>query len=147
MLKDTINSLIMASMKARDKERTTTLQLIKSEIQKIETSGQKQDYTEAVEINMLKKMVKQRQEAIDMYVAAGRKELADAEQTQINVISEFLPAEASEVDICNVIDELIAGGVEPVKANMGSLIKGVKAKLSNADGKLVSQLVQKYLQK
>ena len=94
-----LNKLIMDAMKAHDTVRTETLRAIKTAFMNWQTSkehaGKELTYADSMQI--IKKMVKQREESIDQYVTAGRQELADAEQAQINVLKEFLPAEITAV--------------------------------------------------
>ena len=97
-MKNNINALIMEAMKNHDSVRTETLRAIKSAFLNWQTSKENagKELTEADEIQIIKKMVKQRQESVEQYLAAGRKELADAEQAQINVLETFLPKAASD---------------------------------------------------
>ena len=87
-----LNKLIMDAMKAHDTVRTETLRAIKTAFMNWQTSkehaGKELTYADSMQI--IKKMVKQREESIEQYVTAGRQELADAEQAQINVLKEFL---------------------------------------------------------
>ena len=148
MIKDILNNLIMESMKAHNSVRTETYRAIKTAFMNWQTAKENagKEMTETDEINVLKKMVKQRQESMEQYFAAKRDDLAYAEADQITIIKEFLPEEATEeeiiktlVDICNT--EHIACD----KRNMGILIRKVKEALPNADGKLVAQVVSKNL--
>ena len=83
---------------------------------------------------------------MEQYIAAGRKELADAEQAQINVLETFLPKAASEEDIVRAFDQAKeANGWTAEKKNMGLFVKAIKAVLPNADGKMVAQVVQSQL--
>lgn len=143
-----LNKLIMEAMKAHDTVRTETLRGIKTAFMNWETSkehaGKELTYADGMQI--IKKMVKQREESIEQYVAAGRQELADAEQAQINVLKEFLPAEVTAEQIEACVNEVITSGiVEPIKKNMGSIIKTIKETLPTADGKLVAQIVASKL--
>ena len=89
----------------------------------------------------------QRQESMEQYFAAKRDDLAYAEADQITIIKEFLPEEATEEDILKCFNDVIGqDGVEPIKKNMGTIIKMIKSFLPNADGKLVAQVVQRNLQ-
>lgn len=148
MIKDILNNLIMESMKAHNSVRTETYRAIKTAFMNWQTAKENagKEITKTDEINVLKKMVKQRQESMEQYFAAKRDDLAYAEADQITIIKEFLPEEATEeeiiktlVDICNT--EHIACD----KRNMGILIRKVKEALPNADGKLVAQIVSKNL--
>lgn len=142
MLNSEITEMIMASMKARDKVRTTTLQLIKSEIQRIETSGKQYDLTS--EVSMLKKMVKQREDSINQYQQAGRNDLVDEEKAQLKIIKEFLPEDISE-DVIETAVQIAIKDIDPIKKNMGLIIKSVKQQFPTADGSIISKIVKNYV--
>ena len=147
-MKNGINALIMEAMKNHDTVRTESLRAIKSAFLTWQTSKDNagKEMTEADEIQILKKMVKQRQESVEQYLAAGRKELADAEQAQIDVLETFLPQAASEEDIVRAFQQAReANGWEAEKRNMGLFVKAIKAALPNAEGKMVAQVVQSQL--
>lgn len=148
LINDKIDMLIMNSMKNHDTARTETLRSIKAAFLNWKTMKENagKTMTSADETQVLKKMVKQRQESIEQYCAAARNELADAEQAQIDVIQEFLPAEATEKDILKCFNDVIGqDGFEPIKKNMGIIIKYIKSALPNADGKMVATIVQSNL--
>ena len=147
-MKNELNALIMEAMKSHDTVRTETLRAIKSAFLNWQTSKENagKELTEADEIQIFKKMVKQRQESVEQFIAAGRKELADAEQAQIDVLETFLPKAATEEDIARAFAEAQASnGWEAEKKNMGLFVKAIKAALPNADGKMVAQVVQSRL--
>ena len=147
-MKNEINALIMEAMKNHDSVRTESLRAIKNAFLNWSTSKENagKEMTEADEIQIIKKMVKQRQESVEQYVAAGRQELADAENAQIAVLETFLPKAASEEDIVNAFNAAKeANGWETEKKNMGLFVKAIKAALPNADGKMVAQVVQSQL--
>ena len=147
-MKNEINALIMEAMKNHDTVRTETLRAIKSAFLNWQTCKENagKELSEADEIQIIKKMVKQRQESVEQYIAAGRKELADAEQAQINVLETFLPKAASEEDIVRAFDQAKeANGWTAEKKNMGLFVKAIKAVLPRADGKMVAQVVQSQL--
>ena len=147
-MKNELNALIMEAMKNHDAVRTETLRGIKSAFLNWQTSKENagKELTEADEIQVLKKMVKQRQESVEQYIAAGRKELADAEQAQIDVLETFLPKAATEEDIVRTFHQAQeANGWDAEKKNMGLFVKAIKAALPNADGKMVAQVVQSQL--
>ena len=147
-MKSKLNSLIMQAMKEHNTTRTETLRAIKTAFMNWETSKEHagQELTEADEIQILKKMVKQREESIEEYNNAGREELAIEEYAQMMLLKEFLPKEATEEDILKCFNDVIGqDGVDPVKKNMGIIIKTIKGSLPTADGKLVAQIVQSRL--
>ncbi|MBQ9426355.1 MAG: GatB/YqeY domain-containing protein, partial [Paludibacteraceae bacterium] len=100
-MKNELNALIMEAMKNHDSVRTESLRAIKGAFLNWQTSKENagKELTEADEIQLIKKMVKQRAESVEQYIAAGRKELADAEQAQIDVLEEFLPKAATDLDV------------------------------------------------
>ena len=147
-MKNELNSLIMQAMKEHNTSRTETLRAIKTAFMNWQTSKEHagQELTEADEIQIIKKLVKQREESVEQYIAARRGELANEEQKQIMVLKEFLPAEATEEDIVRAFLQVKdANGLEPIKKNMGVFVKEIKKALPTADGKLVAMTVQKHL--
>ena len=147
-MKNELNSLIMQAMKEHNTSRTETLRAIKTAFMNWQTSKEHagQELTEADEIQIIKKLVKQREESVEQYMAAGREELANEEQKQIIVLKEFLPAEATEEHIVRAFLQVKAvNGLEPIKKNMGVFVKEIKKALPTADGKLVAMTVQKHL--
>ena len=147
-MKNELNSLIMQAMKEHNTSRTETLRAIKTAFMNWQTSKEHagQELTEADEIQIIKKLVKQREESVEQYMAAGREELVNEEQKQIMVLKEFLPAEATEEDIVRTFLQVKdANGLEPIKKNMGAFVKEIKKTLPTADGKLVAMTVQKHL--
>ena len=146
MISENINKMIMNSMKEHDQVRTETYRAIKTAFMNWQTSKEHagKELTEADEINILKKMIKQRAESIDQYRSAGRNDLANAEADQVSIIKEFMPAEASENDIEQAFYSLNRT-IEPVKKNMGLFVKAIKEQYPTADGKLVAQIVSKNL--
>lgn len=147
-MKNELNSLIMQAMKEHKKMRLEALRAIKTAFMNWETSKEHagQELSEADEIQIIKKLIKQREESIEIFMANDRIELANEEHAQMLVLKEFLPSEATEEDILRCFNDVIGqDGIEPIKKNMGTIIKMIKSSLPNADGKLVATIVQKYL--
>lgn len=142
LLFDRINGLIAQATFDRDNTRMLTLRMIKAKLLEFKTAKNAKPLDEAAEIQILKKMVKQREDSAKMYEEANRLELAANEKAEICIISEFLPEEVSEKEIKECVDNC---GINLVKANMGSIIKTVKQKYPNADGKLVADIVKSSL--
>jgi len=147
-MKNELNSLIMQAMKEHKKMRLEALRAIKTAFMNWETSKEHtgQELTEVDEIQIIKKLIKQREESIEIFMANDRIELANEEHAQMLVLKEFLPAEATEEDILKCFNDVIGqDGIEPIKKNMGTIIKMIKNSLPSADGKLVATTVQKHL--
>ena len=147
-MKNELNSLIMQAMKEHNTTRTETLRAIKTAFMNWETSKEHtgQELTEVDEIQIIKKLVKQREESVEQFMAAGREELANEEHKQMVILKEFLPAEVTAEQIEEVFFKVRQlGKYEAIQKNMGLFIKDVKASLPNADGKLVAEIVKKAL--
>lgn len=147
-MKNELNGLIMQAMKEHKKMRLEALRAVKTAFMNWETSKEHagKELTEANEIQIIKKLVKQREESIEQFMAAGRVELANEEHMQMTVLKEFLPAEATEEDIVRVFLQVKdINEWEPIKKNMGLFVKEIKKALPTADGKLVATTVQKHL--
>lgn len=149
MINNQMDKLIMEAMKAHDNVRKEALRAIKAALLLWQTSKENTNkpINEEVEIKVIQKMVKQRQESIEQFTAAGRQDLANAEAAQLNILKEFLPVEATKEDILKCFNDVIGqDGFEPVKKNMGIIIKTIKGSLPNADGKFISEIVKEHLQ-
>ncbi|MGB7374756.1 GatB/YqeY domain-containing protein [Pontixanthobacter sp.] len=115
MLRDTIKSATVTSMKAGDKDRTATLRLIGAKIKdrdiELRTSSKDID-DEAMVIEVLQKMAKQRRESITMFEDGGRTELAEKERAELAVIEEYLPQQMDEA--------ATMAAIEAVKTDLGA---------------------------
>lgn len=147
MIREKIENLISEATKNRNLFELETIRLVKTELMKYNTSKEaiSKPMDDNIEISILKKMVKQRKESAELYKAGNRLELADKETKEAEYIAQFLPKETSVDEIEEAVNSIISSGVEPVKKNMGRIIKEVKTKYPAADGKLVSQVVSSKL--
>lgn len=131
MIRDTIKAAQVASMKAGDKSRLAAVRLILAKLKdkdiELRTAASLPD-DDALVIDVLQKMVKQRRESITLYEQGGRQELADIEKAELVVIEEFLPAQMSEDEVKAAIaaikDELGATGMK----DMGRVVGELKAR-------------------
>lgn len=131
MIRDDIKAAQVTAMKAGDKESRNAISLIQAAIKnrdiELRTGGAPAD-DDAVVVEVLQKMVKQRRESIAMYENGGRQELADAEKAEVAVIERFLPAQMSEADTVAAIEaikaELGASGMK----DMGRVMAELKAR-------------------
>ena len=144
MYSEKIDKMIMESLKAGEKVKAGAFRMLKSEFLVFKTAKNAKPLDEAAEISIIKKMIKQRQDAAKEYLAAGRLELADNELDEVEVLKVLLPAEITEEQIKEAVKE-VANTTEPIKKNMGVFMKEVKAKYPTADGKIVSQIVSTFL--
>lgn len=131
MIRDAIKTAQIAAMKAGDKESRNAISLIQAAIKNrdIEArTGKAPDSDDALVVEVLQKMKKQRLESIAMYEQGGRQELADKEKAEVAVIDGFLPAQLSEADTATAIEaikaELGASGMK----DMGRVMAELKAR-------------------
>jgi len=131
MIRDDIKAALVTAMKAGEKADTATLRLVQSAIKNrdIEArTGKAPDSDDALVVEVLQKMVKQRRESIEMFVKGGRQELADAESAEIAVIERFLPQQMSEAETSAAIEEIKAElGASGMK-DMGRVMAELKAR-------------------
>ncbi|MWV28088.1 GatB/YqeY domain-containing protein [Aurantiacibacter rhizosphaerae] len=130
MLRDDIKAETITAMKAKDKERTAALRLISAKIKDrdIEMRGKDAGDDDAMVIDVLQKMAKQRRESITMYEEGGRTELAEQEKTELAVIEEFLPQQMDEAETKAAIEKIKAEtGAEGMK-DMGKVMGELKAR-------------------
>ena len=146
-IEEKINESIKDSMKEKNSLRLDSLRAIKSAILIEKTkSGSKDQIEESVVLKILQKMVKQRNDSAKIYLEQNRKELADVEVSQANIISEFLPTQLSESELSEIIDKVIEEvGAESMK-DMGKVISKVNERVSGqAEGRVIADIVKKKL--
>jgi len=149
MLRDDINNAVKEAMKAKEERKLSTLRMVNSTIKNadIEARGQsKPQLSDAELLGVLQKMIKQRQEAIELYDKGGRAELAAQEREEIAVISAYLPRQMSEDDVKAAISAAIAETNAAGMKDMGKVIGVLKAKYTGQmDFSKASSLVKAAL--
>ena len=129
MLRDEINTALKHAMKARDEHRVSTLRLINAALKNadIEAQGRgKPSLPDEEILGLLQKLIKQRQEAVELYDKAGRTELAARERGEIEIISAYLPKQMSDEEAKAAIAEAIkATGATGIK-DMGKVMAALK---------------------
>ena len=142
-----IMDAMKAAMKAKDPASLQALRSVKSAILLAQTeSGAKKELSEAEEIKLLQKLVKQRKDSAALYNEQGRTDLAEPELAEAEVIGQFLPKQLSEDEIASMVDEAIAQTGATSMGDMGKVMGMVSAKAAGrADGKTISTLVKKRL--
>ena len=144
-LKEQFTEAMKTAMRAQDKARLGVIRLILAAIKQQEVDT-RQEQDDVAVLAVLDKMVKQRRESIRQYTDAGRLELAEQEQFEINVIQEYLPQALSDAEVAALVAEAIAAtGATSVK-DMGKVMAWVKPKAQGrADMGKVSSLIKSSL--
>jgi uncharacterized protein YqeY len=141
-----IVSDLTAAMKAQDAAKMSTLRMVKAAMmnRQIEKGSELDDDDMQ---KLLRSLVKQRRDSIEQYEKAGRQELVDKEQAEIDVIEIYLPKAASREEIEQVVAAVIAETGASSMKDMGKVMKAAQAALEgkNADGRVVSEVVKAKL--
>lgn len=145
-LESTINEDLKTAMKAKDQAGLRGIRAIKSAILLYNTSGTGEALNAEKEIALLQKLVKQRQDSLDIYVKQGREDLAVVEREEIEVIMRYLPKQLTEdelkAEIKVIMDRLGATSMK----DMGKVMAEASAAFAGkADGKTISMVVKAML--
>lgn len=146
-LKQQIDNDIKQAMLSKNKEELTALRAIKSLILLAETEkGGAGEISKETENKLLMKAAKQRKESAEIFQKEGRKDLADKELFELEVISKYLPKQLSEdeltVELKKIIEQVGASSPQDMGKVMGMATKSLAGK---ADGKMISEIVKKLL--
>lgn len=140
---------IKEAMKAKDAGRLGALRMLKSSLKYAvieKGAGSEADLADEDVITVVRKRIKQGQDAVDGFVQGGRPEQAEKEKAEIALLETYLPAALSAGELTALVQAAIAETGATGKAQMGAVMKIVMAKAAGrADGKAVNQEVQKHL--
>tara|TARA_B100000579_G_C22195616_1_gene560579 strand:- start:29 stop:484 length:456 start_codon:yes stop_codon:yes gene_type:complete len=148
-LKKQIDNKLTESLKAKDKKTYPTLRLMISTIKDAEIAARSKGSKELSDseiIALLKKMIKQRNESIEVYKKAGRNELLESETNETKIISTFLPKQLNEEDTKKICEGVIKSlGASSMK-DMGKVMGALKSKHGNElDFSIVSNIIRGIL--
>ena len=142
----TINEAIKTAMREKDKVALDSLRAVKSQILLLKTEAKGADVSAEQEIAILQRMIKQRKDSYEQFVAQNRNDLAEVEMAQMKVIEQFLPAQLSaeelEAEIKKIIAEVGAESLKDLGKVMGTASKTLAGK---SDGKSISEMVKKLV--
>ena len=144
---DQLNLKLKAAMREKNKVALESLRAIKSAILLLQTqSGVKENPDDSEITKLLQKLVKQRKESASIFRDQGRVDLAESEEAQIEVISQFLPEQLSVEEVEKVVYEVIHSVGASSMKEMGKVMGMANKKLAgNTDGNLIAQIVKKRL--
>jgi len=147
VLRDDINSALKEAMKAGEARKVSTLRLINAAILQRETAGaERQKLSDAEILEVMDKMIKQREESLDIYQKAGRNELAAQEREEIEIISAYLPQKMSDLEAAEAISSLIKEIEAETIKDMGRTMAALKQRFSGQmDFSKAGALVKKLL--
>lgn len=126
-LKDQLQDDMKTALKAGDKERLGVVRMAMAAVKQVEIDSRK-PLDEAGVLAIVQKMVKQRLDSHDQFRSAGRDDLADKEQAEIEVLKAYLPTQLGEAELDSLIDSVIASVGASSPADMGKVMGALKAK-------------------
>lgn len=136
---------VKEAMKSRDTERVQSLRMFVNALQ-VEAKAKLRDLDEGEQVAVLQKQKKQRIEAAEAFADAGHKEREAKELDQAALLDHYLPEPLSDTELEAIVKEVIAEVGASSPKDMGLVMKSVQPKVKGrADGKIISQLVQKSL--
>lgn len=142
-----IDGDLKSALKAQDQMKLSALRMLKSEIGNVAIQKGKALLEDGDVLEVIQKLMKQRQESVDAFTKGNRMDLAEKESKEKELLKGYLPPAMDEMQLKGIIQatiqELGAGG----PTALGSVMKAVLPKVKGrADGKLVNQLVAQLLQ-
>ena len=145
-LEEKINQDLITAMKAKDEITLRGIRAIKSVIQLAKTDGTGQVIDETREVLMLQKLVKTRQESLDIYEKNNRPELAKIEREEIEVIRKYLPAMLEGAELEAIVKRIIADTGAESARDMGKVMGVANKELAGkAEGRAISEIVKRLL--
>ncbi|MEM1085118.1 MAG: GatB/YqeY domain-containing protein [Verrucomicrobiota bacterium] len=147
-LNDRIQQEMKEAMKAKDTLRLTVIRALKAAVTNaaIEKGGLGTELEDSEIVAVIRKQLKQRQDSAEQFTSAGRDELAAKENSEIEILQAYLPAQLSGDEIVAIVEAAVSETGASSKADMGKVMKLVQEKAAGrADGKTLSQEVAKRL--
>jgi hypothetical protein len=145
MLKSQIQSDMKTAMKAGEKTRLGVIRLILAAVKQREVD-ERIELDDSQVLAVLDKMLKQRRDSITQYSAAGRQDLVDVEQFEVEVIQGYLPAALSEAELLALLDSALAQTGAAAMSDMGKVMAVLRPQVQGrADMGAVSVLVKRRL--
>lgn len=143
--KTRLTDTLKDAMRAREMDRVAVIRSVQAAIKQIEIDGQT-SLDDAGVLAVLEKQLKQRRESISAYTAAGRQDLADREQAEIDVIAGFLPQPLTDAELDTLISDAIAAQGASSIRDMGKVMNALRPQIAGrADAAAVSARIKARL--
>ncbi|WP_210366886.1 GatB/YqeY domain-containing protein [Bacillus sp. REN3] len=145
-LLERLNNDMKQAMKNKEKDRLTTIRMIKASLQNEAIKLGKQELSEEEELTVLSREVKQRKDSLQEFEKAGREDLVEKVRIELEHVEAYMPEQLSEEEVAEIVKESIAETGAASKADMGRVMAVIMPKVKGkADGSLVNKLVQQHL--
>ncbi|OCA91156.1 hypothetical protein A8F94_04670 [Bacillus sp. FJAT-27225] len=144
-LLERLNNDMKLAMKSKDKDKLTVIRMIKASMQN-EAIKFGKELSEEEELTVLSREMKQRKDSLHEFDKAGRSDLVEKLQHEIEVVELYMPVQLSEEELADIVKETISEVGATSKADMGKVMAAIMPKVKGkADGSLVNKLVQQHL--
>jgi uncharacterized protein YqeY len=144
-LKKRITDDMKSAMKAKDRQALKAVRMILEAIKKKEID-ERIELNDAQVMTVIQKMVKQRKDSISQFSDAGRTDLVEIEEAELEIINNYMPEQLSDEEVASVVDKAINDSGANSMKDMGKLMRMLKSQLQGkADMSLVSQLIKSKL--
>ena len=144
--KQKIESKIAETLKANQPKTLSVLRDIKAQIVNAEKNNKNQGLDETQTLAVLEKMAKSRRQSIEEFTKGNRKDLADKENFELQIIESYLPKKLSFDEVKNIVMQIIVENSYSTKRDMGSVIKKFNEQYSGlSDGKTISDICKEVL--
>ena len=144
-LQDEITAAVKDAMRKKEKLRLGVLRMLTAEIKNRRIENQRELKDEDI-LQVITRMVKQRNDSAEQFAQGNREELAEKERAEIEVLKAYLPKALDDAELERLVQEAIAETQAESKKDMGKVMKAVMPKIAGrADGKAVNQMVARLL--
>lgn len=145
-LLERLNIDMKQAMKNKEKDKLSVIRMVKSSLQNEAIKLGNSELTEAEELTVLSRELKQRKDSLQEFSNAGREDLVEKIQTEIKFVEAYMPQQLSEAEVSEIVKETIQSVGATSKADMGKVMGALMPKVKGkADGSLVNKLVQQHL--
>jgi len=145
-LQERLTADMKEAMRLREKNRLTTIRMVKSSLQNETIKLGKQELTDEEELTILSREMKQRNDSLREFESAGRHDLVEKIQAEIVVLEAYMPKQLSEEEVQEIVDAAIAQTGASAPSDMGKVMGIVMPQLKGkADGALINRLVKQRL--
>ncbi|MCH1624983.1 GatB/YqeY domain-containing protein [Ferdinandcohnia quinoae] len=145
-LLERLNNDMKQAMKNKEKDKLSVIRMVKASLQNEGIKLGTSDLSEDAELTVLTRELKQRKDSLHEFSNAGREDLANKIQTEIEILEVYLPKQLSEDELSEIVKETIVEVSAASKADMGKVMAAIMPKVKGkADGSLVNKIVLQQL--
>ncbi|GGA68693.1 GatB/YqeY domain-containing protein [Ornithinibacillus halotolerans] len=141
-----LNDDMKQAMKNKDKERLSVIRMVKASLQNESIKLGKSELSEDEDLTILSRELKQRKDSLQEFKSAGREDLVEKLEMEIEIIQEYMPEQLSDEELSAIIQETIQETGASSKKDMGKVMSAIMPKVKGkADGSKINKLVQQFL--